>query len=85
MEKFELEVLEVKGEKIETWKFKVNTDDKESISALKEIVNYINGTDKKMVIDPIDTVWTYIYLYPTNVFTKEDKDFFKEKINVIVK
>ncbi|SHF06858.1 hypothetical protein SAMN02745164_01711 [Marinitoga hydrogenitolerans DSM 16785] len=84
MEKYELEVLEIKGEKIETWKFKINTDNKTSIKLLKEIVDYINGTNIKLVIDPIDKVFANIYLYPQDIFTPPDRDFFIERINKIV-
>jgi hypothetical protein len=82
--KYEIEVLEIKGEKIETWKFKINTDNKDSVKLLKEIVDYINGTNLKLVIDPIDEVFSNIYLYPQDIFTPIDRDFFIERINKIV-
>jgi len=62
--KYEMEVLEIEGEKIETWRFKINTDNKGSVKLLKEIVDYINGTNIKLVIDPIDEIFAHIYLYP---------------------
>lgn len=84
MNKYEMEVLEIEGKKIETWRFKINTDNKGSVKLLKEIVDYINGTNIKLVIDPIDEIFAHIHLYPQEKFTPLDREFFIERINKIV-